>query len=59
MADISREVFNYQINFICITDFWEGKCGMKVYSKDDKTAILGYDDKQVCSVQILFIYLYC
>lgn len=32
-------------------DYWTRLCGMKVYSKDDKTAILGYGDNQ-CKLEL-------
>lgn len=28
-------------------DFWSNLCDMKIYSQDDKSAVLGYGDNQV------------
>jgi hypothetical protein len=32
---------------VYVLDFWSKLCGMKVYSKAEKTAVLGYADDQV------------
>lgn len=32
-------------------DYWTRLCGMKVYSQDNKTAVLGYDDNQ-CKLEL-------
>ncbi|KAL8588146.1 hypothetical protein ACOMHN_044116 [Nucella lapillus] len=35
-------------------DYWSKLCGMKVYSHDDKTALLGYGDNQ-CKLELVAI----
>lgn len=36
----------YYLVFI-FEDFWSNLCDMKIYSQDDKSAVLGYGDDQV------------
>lgn len=31
-------------------DFWSNLCDMKIYSQDDKSAVLGYGDNQVQTI---------
>lgn len=35
-------------------DYWSNLCGMKAYSRDDKTAVLGYGDSQ-CKLELVAI----
>lgn len=37
---------SYQESFL-LTDYWNRLCGMEIYSKDEKSAILGYSHEQV------------
>ena len=40
-------VYFIQVVTLQTSDFWSGLCGMKVYSTENKTAVLGYSDDQV------------
>lgn len=39
----------YYLVFI-FEDFWSNLCDMKIYSQDDKSAVLGYGDDQVQTI---------
>ena len=43
--NVNHQIINqYSIIF---ADYWSNSCGMKIYSQDNKSAVLGYDDNQV------------